>query len=183
MRVAAKSLFSAAACAAIALFAACTPPTGGGGSATTTTTPPTNWATCPAKGPGQVRVAVVIDSQELPGGSSSPSVVCVVVAQGSSGVTALSARATRIGAAQPRYNASGLLCAIDGAPAAPACGTPSGGGFLYWSYWIGGSNWTYANVGPAGRAMADGAVEGWRFISGGSPTAPTASPSFSALTN
>jgi len=162
---------------------ACTPPTtGGGGSSTTTTRPATDPRTCPTRSAGQVRVAVVVDSSAL-GGSATPSVTCVVVASGASGVAALAARAIRLGTTQPRYDASGLLCAIDGKPVAPACGTPSGGSFEYWSYWIGGASWTYANVGPASRAMTDGTVEGWRFINGGSAVAPNASSSFAALTN
>lgn len=183
MRLTFKSVAIAIAAGAALIGASCTPPGGGGGGTTTTTAVPSNPATCPARGAGQVRVAVVVDTQELSNGSSTPSVVCVVVAQGASGTAALAARAIRLGTPQPRYNQSGLLCAIDGAPAAPACGTPSGNGFLYWSYWIGGSSWTYANVGPASRGMTDGAVEGWRFIAGGAATAPNASPSFAALTN
>lgn len=36
--------------------------------------------------------------------------------------------------------------------------------YRYWSYWLGAdSGWTFANVGPAFRSPADGAVEGWRF--------------------
>jgi hypothetical protein len=58
---------------------------------------------------------------------------------------------------------SGLLCRIDG--------YPSGGCDLktYWSYWHGGSKWTYSSVGPdTYRVPADG-VEGWRFVSTASP--------------
>ena len=166
--------------------ASCTPPpTGGGGSgSTTTTTAPSNDPShCPARGAGQARVAVVVDTSGLPGGSSTPSVTCVVVGPGASGVTALTARAARLGTPAPRYNSSGLLCAIDGKPVAPACGTPSGTGFDYWAYWVGGSTWTYSNVGPASRAMLDGTVEGWRFIAGGSNVAPATSASFAALTS
>jgi hypothetical protein len=180
------------ALAALALattaLVACTPPPSGGGSGTTTTAP-TDLRHCPTRTAGQVRVAVVVDTSQLPGGAASPSVVCVVVASGSTGVAALGARAARLGTPAPRFNSSGLLCAIDGAPAAPACGVPSGGGFNYWSYWIGTTppsgvaTWMYSNVGPGSRAMADGAVEGWRFIAGGSNVAPNASPSFASLTN
>jgi hypothetical protein len=173
----------AAATAAVAA-ASCTPPPTGGGSGSTTTTAPSNDPQhCPARGAGQARVAIVVDKSQLPGGSSTPSVTCVVVAQGASGVTALAARAARLGTPAPRYNSSGLLCAIDGVPAAPACGTPSSGGFDYWSYWIGGPSWTYANIGPASRAMIDGTVEGWRFVAGGTAVAPAASSSFAALTS
>src|SRR5882724_3157486 len=75
--------------------------------------------TCPAKGAGQVRVAIVVDARALGGAQS---VVCVVVASGSNGLTALRARATRIGTSPPRIGSSGLVCAIDDVPAAPACG-------------------------------------------------------------
>lgn len=186
MRATLRTITLTAAAAATILMAACTPPSsggGGGGATTTTTTPPPAANHCPTPATGQVRVAVVVDTSELSNGSSVPSVTCVVVAQGASGSAALAARAIRLGTPQPRYNQSGLLCAIDGAPAAPSCGTPSGNGFLYWSYWIGGSSWTYSNVGPAGRGMTDGAVEGWRFISGGAATAPAAPASFATLTS
>jgi hypothetical protein len=176
---------AAVALAATALVA-CTPPPSGGGSGTTTTAP-VDLRHCPTPSAGQVRVAVVVDASQLPGGAASPSVVCVVVASGSTGVAALGARATRLGTPMPRFNSSGLLCAIDGAPAAPACGVPAGGSFNYWSYWIGGGSptptWTYSNLGPASRVMTDGAVEGWRFVAGGSNVAPNASPSFASLTS
>jgi hypothetical protein len=125
-------------------------------------------------------VAIVVEFGALSGGTS---VTCVVVGPGATGVTALAARAARLGTTPPRYNSSGLLCAIDGKPVAPACGTPNGGGFDYWSYWIGGSSWTYATVGPASRAMVDGTVEGWRFVTGGNNVAPATSASFATLTS
>jgi hypothetical protein len=160
----------------------CTPTsTGGGTGSTTTTTAPADLAHCPSTGAGQVRVAVVVDATGL--ASSTPPVVCVAVAAGSTGATALVARAVRLGSPLPRYNSSGLLCAIDGAPAAPACGTPASSGFAYWSYWIGGSTWTYATVGPAGHGVSDGDVEGWRWVPSGTATAPGTSASFATLTS
>jgi hypothetical protein len=167
--------------AAVVVIAACTPPPAGGGDPGTTTTAPSNDPRhCPARGAGEARVAIVVEFGPLAGGTS---VTCVVVGPGASGVTALTARAARLGTPAPRYNASGLLCAIDGKPVAPACGSPSSGGFDYWSYWIGGTSWTYATVGPASRAMLDSTVEGWRFVSGGANVAPASSPSFATLTS
>ncbi|HEY5154459.1 MAG TPA: hypothetical protein VIJ47_06980, partial [Acidimicrobiales bacterium] len=39
------------------------------------------------------------------------------------------------------------------------------GTFDYWSYWRGGTGWTYSGVG-ADRNVADGEVDGWRFVHG-----------------
>lgn len=139
-----------------------------------------DYSKCPTKGSGQVRVAVVVDGRAL---GTTTSVVCVVVASGSNGITALRARATRLGTAAPRYNSSGLLCAIDGRPAAPACGQQGPNGYEYWSYWLGGSSWQYAPVGPGGRTVQDQSVDGWRFLKGGSAAPPNTSASFAALTS
>jgi hypothetical protein len=168
--------------AASLLIVACTPADGGGTTGSTTTTAPANLAHCPTPAPGQVRVAVVVDTSGLAGAGTS-SVVCVVVASTATGATALAARAARLGIAAPRYNASGLLCAIDGLPAAPACGSPVGNGFAYWSYWTGGPSWTYATFGPAGHGVFEGDVEGWRWVPSGTAPAPQASPSFVTLTS
>jgi hypothetical protein len=167
---------------ALTMAVACTPPATGGSGGTTTTAPSADPAHCPTAGAGQVRVAVVVDFASLTGAAGS-TVTCVVVPSGASGVSALAARATRLGTPAPRYNSSGLLCAIDGLPAAPACGTPNGGSFDYWSYWVGGSSWTYSTVGPGSRGMTDGAVEGWRFVSGGTNVAPRGASSFASLTS
>ncbi|MDQ3148255.1 MAG: hypothetical protein M3R01_15235 [Actinomycetota bacterium] len=150
--------------ASVLLFGACGP----------------DYSQCPARGSGQVRVAVVVDARAL-GGTTS--VVCVVVASGSTGATALRARATRLGTAAPRYNSGGLLCAIDGRPASPACGNQGPNGYEYWSYWLGGSSWRYASVGPAGRTVQDQAVDGWRFLKGGGAVPPNTSSSFATLTS
>jgi hypothetical protein len=80
-----------------------------------------------------------------------------------------------------RFNSVGLLCAIDGYPAS-GCGSPNGNGFQYWSYWHGGSSWTYAQTGPAFYRVSNGGVEGWRFVEGsdsaaeGVPGAAAAGP-------
>ncbi len=139
-----------------------------------------DYAKCPTRGAGQVRVAVVVDARAL---GSTTSAVCVVVASDSNGLTALRARATRLGTTQPRLSSNGLVCAIDGRPAAPACGTSGPNGYEYWSYWLGGSNWQYAPVGPATRTVQDQTVDGWRFLTGGSAAPPNTSPSFATLTS
>lgn len=141
---------------------------------------PPDPSTCPARSSGQVRVAVVVDARAV---GAATSVVCVVVPSGSTGAAALQARATRLGTAAPRYNSSGLLCAIDGRPAAPACGQTGPNGYRYWSYWLGGSSWRYATIGPAGRTVSDQSVDGWRFIDGGAAVAPGTPSSFAALTS
>ncbi len=170
------------ATAVLVVAAACTPTTGTGGGSTTTTTVPAGLNHCPTPGAGQVRVAVVVDTTGLTG-AATPSVVCVVVQSNATGATALVARAARIGNVAPRYNSSGLLCAIDGLPAAPVCGDPVSGGFAYWSYWLGGSTWTYATIGPASHGVFDGDVEGWRWVPSGTAAAPQFSSSFAALTS
>lgn len=157
---------------AVIVLAGCTPATGGGGS--------TDPRVCPTASAGQVRVAVVVDATGL--GAGAATVTCVVVAQGSNGIVALTARAARLGSPGPTFNASGLLCSIDGAPLAPACGSVGPNGYEYWSYWLGGgSAWTYAPVGPASRSMQDGTVEGWRFLPGGAQLAPSTSSTFASL--
>jgi hypothetical protein len=142
-------------------------------------TPP-DYSKCPAKGTGQVRVAVVVDARAL-GGTTG--VVCVVVPTGSDGLDALRARATRIGQPAPRLNQAGLVCAIDGRPAAPACVGNGSNGPEYWSYWLGGSSWTYASVGPSLRTVKDQTVDGWRFLKGSPQAPPNTSSKFADLTS
>lgn len=61
-----------------------------------------------------------------------------------------------------------------GVVAAPAEASTSA--YRYWSYWYAGpsaSSWTYGPVGPAGHAVVDGGVEGWRFVvAAPNPSAP-----------
>lgn len=55
--------------------------------------------------------------------------------------------------------------------------------YRYWSYWVGGSAWTYAGQG-ASRVPPDGSVDGWRFVvspATGSSKPPRASAGFQAL--
>jgi hypothetical protein len=178
------ALVAALAVAVSLAAAACTPAGGGGGGSTgsTSSSVPTDYSACPTPGPGQVRVATVVQGAGL-AGFAQPEVVCVVVAQGSSGLTALNARATRLGVPSVRLNGSGLLCAIGGLPSAPACGDVGPDGPEYWSYWLpdGSGGWTYAPVGPASRSMQEGAVEGWRWVPGGTAAAPVHSSSFNSL--
>jgi len=63
------------------------------------------------------------------------------------------------------WNDVGLLCSIDGYPSG-GCTSGSGGVYEYWSYWHGGTTWTYANTGPDFTRVSSGGVEGWRFVAG-----------------
>ena len=108
-----------------------------------------------------ISVAIVVE------GSGGPTTACVQLASGANGVDLLFARASALGLPAPRFDpVSGLLCAIDGYPAT-GCGERTATGYAYWSYWIGDSgNWTYASLGPGGRRLGDGRLDGWRFVSG-----------------
>ena len=157
--------------AAFVLFAAsCAPPPSGGSP---------GLASCPTAGSGEIRVVVVVDLAAFSSGPASTS--CVVLPHGSNGIDALSARAQQLGTTMPRIAGSGLLCGIDGEPAAPACGELGPNGYEYWSYWFGGSDWDFATTGPASRVLVDGDVEGWRFVPGGSAQAPRTSSVFAEL--
>ena len=122
-------------------------------------------ATC--SGPisdGEIRVVLVVDSSDL-GGSSSAT--CLVVPAGTTGAQLLARRGNELGTGSPRYGSSGLLCAIDGAPAT-GCGDRNSGGYGYWAYFFdGGGNWKYGSNNPFSKRLADGAIEGWRFVVGG----------------
>ena len=64
-----------------------------------------------------------------------------------------------------------------GAPGASATS------YRFWSYWTGGSDWTFSSQGAA-RRPADGTVDGWRFAvspASSSTIPPRHSPSFSSL--
>jgi hypothetical protein len=108
-----------------------------------------------------IRVVVVVDN-----GVNAPNATCLVVAQGTTGAQLWADRAAVLGTQRPRYADSGLLCAFDGYPAS-GCGEPSGGGYLYWSYWSGNSGaWVYGGGNPHVRRVNDGDIEGWRFVNG-----------------
>jgi hypothetical protein len=134
-----------------------------------------------------VGVGFVIDF----GGGQAPVAGCVQVPPSDNGYDALTAFLAQEHLAAPTYNASDLLCSIDGVPAAPACGQAVPGGYQYWSYWTmtdGSGSWTYASRG-ASVAVGDAAggrdVEGWRFQNPGpdnpSAPAPRTAPDFAAL--
>lgn len=140
------------------------------------TAPAVGAATECARVSGRVVVAVVVDD------GKTVNTTCVDVEQGDSSAVALRRRAEKLGVPAPRYDASGLMCAIDGYPAT-GCGEPDGSGaYLYWSYWWGGDGgWRYASSGPASHKVTDGSVEGWRFIRGrgtGTENAPRADATF-----
>ncbi len=116
---------------------------------------------------------------------------CVQVPPSDNGYYALAAFLAQEHLESPTYNSSGLLCSIDGVPAAPACGQAVPGGYQYWSYWTmtdGTGSWTYASRG-ASVAVGDAAggqdVEGWRFQNPGpdNPSAPPprTAPDYAAL--
>lgn len=123
---------------------------------------------------GQVRVWLVVDFGNVPGSPGGVRTMCVSVPDGSSGSAVVIA-----GLGGVRWSSSGLLCSIGNYPAGPECGDRTPAGYRYWSYWHGGSSWTYSGLGPDGVRVHDGDVEGWHFVSGkGNPTdpAPGASP-------
>jgi hypothetical protein len=89
--------------------------------------------------------------------------VCVPAESSDSGAALLAKRAEMLGVPAPRFNSSGLLCAIDGYPS-DGCGEQTGAKYAYWSYWHGsGGAWSYSSVGPAGSRVHAKSVEGWRF--------------------
>jgi hypothetical protein len=115
-----------------------------------------------ASAAGTVHVGLVIDFGTVdPAGAAKPMVrQCVTIADRGTGADALSA-----GGHTPRWNSSGLLCAIDGYPAT-GCGERTATGYRYWSYWHGGDAWKYSSVGPDSFRPGEGGVEGWHFVDG-----------------
>ncbi len=108
---------------------------------------------------GETRVAIIVDH----GDSDAPSAVCVAARSSDNGATVLATRASMLGLPQPRFNASGLLCAIDGVPA-EGCGDLHDGKYAYWAYFHGiNGSWSYSNAGPGGSRVSSGVVEGWRW--------------------
>ena len=144
---------------------------------------PVDWAKCPTAAAGEVQVAVVVE------GGSNPAneVVCVVVPNGATGLAVLNARAARIGTTPPRVTAAGFVCAIDGAPLAPACGDLGPNGYTYWELWGGGTAWGYSFVGAGSVFAEQGQVHGWVFGTRDFvttfQTAPVHPSSFTALTH
>ncbi len=126
-----------------------------------------------------VSVAFAVDF-----GQGEPVVACVKVPNGTSGYGALGAFTAQEQEQSPVYNASGLLCSINGDPGS-GCGQPVNGGYAYWSYWLGTSGtWQYASTG-AFADVQNGDVEGWRFEAQGkanpSDPPPAASPDYAAI--
>jgi hypothetical protein len=125
---------------------------------------------------GQVRVVVVVDD----GGAQGARATCLVVPRGTTGSQLLAERAAALGVSRPRYADSGLLCAIDGFPAS-GCGEATAGGYRYWAYFSGTSgSWLYGGGNPFIRRIADGDIEGWRFVEGtgtGADPPPRLAPS------
>lgn len=113
---------------------------------------------------GEIRVVLVVDGTDIGGGSSA---TCLVVPAGTSGSQLLARRSAELGTGSPRYGSSGLLCAIDGLPAT-GCGDRNAGGFGYWAYFYeSNGGWFYGNGNPFSKRPVDGAIEGWRFVTGG----------------
>jgi hypothetical protein len=124
-------------------------------------------------GAGQVRVVVVIDYGTEPGAPGTVSARCLTVPSGTTGGQLLKLRSELLATATPRYAGSGLLCALDGFPFGDECGEASGSAFRYWSYWSGTSgSWVYGQGNPFVRRVADGDIEGWRFVSAQESAAP-----------
>jgi hypothetical protein len=127
-----------------------------------------------------VAVAFVVDF----GGGAGPVVACVKVPSGTNGYQALAAFTAQEREQAPTYNASQLLCSINGIPGS-GCGQAVSGGYDYWSYWHGTSGtWQYASTG-AFAAVQPGDVEGWRFENPGkanpSDPPPGGSADYSAI--
>jgi hypothetical protein len=113
---------------------------------------------------GEIRVVIVVDGTDIGSGSSA---TCLVVPAGTSGSQLLARRSAELGAGSPRYGSSGLLCAIDGLPAT-GCGDRNADGFGYWAYFFeADGKWFYGNGNPFTKRLVDGAIEGWRFVTGG----------------
>ena len=108
---------------------------------------------------GEVSVAFVLDF----GGHPDREVTgCVTVPGSDNGYQALAAFTAQHGLAAPTYNATGLLCSINGDPVS-GCGQGVPGGYIYWSYFTGSANhWIYASVG-ASQSVAKYDMQGWRF--------------------
>lgn len=113
---------------------------------------------------GEVHAGLVVDFGTVDTGTARPANTSDCVADpGANGVTLL---AKRFGKSGVRINSSGLICAIDGYPATGCGDHLPNGRYRYWSYWKGGSSWEYSSVGPAGRVVKDGTVDGWHFVEG-----------------
>ncbi|UVS79310.1 hypothetical protein [Actinokineospora sp. UTMC 2448] len=119
---------------------------------------------------GTAGVTVVVDFGSLGGGTR----VACAPGDPSSGMGALS------GAGFGYTGVSshpGMVCKINGQPAAEACRRPPPT-TAYWSYWYAtrGGSWTYSSTGAGYRDPAPGTVEGWAFGAGSPPGTPPPAP-------
>ena len=130
-------------------------------------------AGCAAAATGS-HVAFVVDFGGVTASAGNVVQACVEVPSGDNDAEALAALSSQEGWPPPRYDQSGLLCAIDGSPAS-GCGTQTGDTYAYWSYWQGTADgWTYSNTGPAFTTASMTTAQGWRFepSGSGSPSDP-----------
>jgi len=129
---------------------------------------------------GEVSVAFVVDF----GSGSAPVSGCVNVPASDNGYDALAAFVHQEGMAPPTFASSGLLCSINVVPAS-GCGQSVAGGYIYWSYFTGGTgSWVYASSGAFGM-VTPGDVEGWRFQNPGTgrpnDPAPRTPPQYDSI--
>jgi hypothetical protein len=122
-------------------------------------------------------ISIVIDFNDGP-----LSTLCLPPGSADSGASFLVARAESLGKPAPRFNSSGLLCAIDNYPDQTSCGEQTGSQYAYWSYWHGTASggWVYSEVGPASSPVVSGQVEGWRFQPNGAGNPSDPPPRFSS---
>jgi hypothetical protein len=125
--------------------------------------------------PAAVPVAVVIEFGPHSGIHPSAVVKCLTVRSGANGSDVLADVASVERLPAPTYAPSGLLCSIDGYPT-DGCGSESSSNYAYWSYWHGGTTWSYSNVGPAESTVTAGDVEGWRWQPGGGGSSADPAP-------
>ncbi len=126
---------------------------------------------------GEVHAGLVVDFGTVDTGTARPADTADCVADpGANGATLL---AKRFGKSRIRIGSNGLICAIDDYPATGCGDHLANGKYRYWSYWkavgdddkeppVGqrATKWQYSPVGPAGRAVKDGTVDGWHFVEG-----------------
>jgi len=111
------------------------------------------------------KVGLVIDygTVGLPGEpTTAPSAACVPFPSGT-GLALLVAAGHTV---RTKTTGSGdMVCGIDGYPQ-DGCGVQTADGFQYWSYWLGGTSWSFSGIGAGSRNPKPGDVDGWRFVSG-----------------
>lgn len=136
---------------------------------------------------GDAGVTVVVDFQELGGGTVTR---CAQVSAGASGVSVLQAAGFSV-TGTTRWGL-GFVCRLQGRPSADevlgvgdgyreACqDTPPGSAF--WSYWLAdnGGRWAFSQVGAGAHSAKPGSFEGWSFSLNKTPStnpAPRVAPS------